>query len=1232
MIAREQCWTCCRHRALCDGRKPTCERCETSSLECLGYGAEVLWGPDDTDVVPNQQIEPPPPPDAIVQSPTSSLYRRAQMIFEGLDYFNKLISPNVVSDASHFNPYIVNLKRLESFPDHYVKVLVATAGFHRLMTAGPEPISSSALIQRDIDVFALRSEALGALNDQLAHPGTQTSDATLLTVVALLITSMQSSAHTEWRAHLEGARRIIQLRGGLKKIIRDNPYFKPILIYFIMADVMGATTCSSRHEKMPVASLMALKYWEIEPNILRLLAATPNPCPEEVFQSIILINYLRTISRNDKLRKRRQSGTRMALAKILRFSPTEYAARMHNFTGWKPNGKDVGFANSPEESHPLQPGSGSQGGGSSSESPSSAGSPSDQDLWLSVAAVYRAAALIYGLRTLVVDSEDDDTTTLLPEVTDVAALREEACQILTDTLTPVFSDQDTMYRIGKLVMWPLFILGMEVHHRDLARRKFFVDGFAMLSRTMGVLGPIGAIDELTHKWALDSERTEGSRVAWDDYFEGRPDYIIVWLCQMVGERFALEYWVVLREAHTTPLCVRRMPCRHSKPAAWFIFLALGWYKARGGASLKAVQMFSLSSVFPISWTWQHLPHAQFQAGSQDDAASDTCNGEDFETSKYQHSAKTLIGTSRFVSGLLADLVAVMVSIAFLAFAVMGIKSQNSEIGQHEETLLNVARIIATGFPYCFALVFGRTLQTIISCRMERGADCLSHAYLSRSLTLGSTLTAPLHIRLGHWLPVVLVILWAFSPLGSQASLRFISLQTRTVQNQLRNPVQYSYPQSTGDSECASCQAEAHNSMFLASFFSIPKTGRAFQDSWGNIKIPLLEDNIPTSNADGWSDVAWHDDLQYSSLIGIPLLLPSGHGNMTFTMESWYWDLDNATLWEANSKASLLQGLHDYQGTKMLSNFTGISHIWQFAIPASMDKLSVLPIPITFVATAGTPLSLINSPNVSRAYGPGSQTIRLEAFLVQRPVELNVTCTISSCNVTNIRTTNMPENYNHARDIFHLAVWFFNHIRAAFPLVHNGTPFSGALEAYLYESSKNPYTVLDGRTWIDLTNVTAEVLARRLTQVINAYWIVDNQFANAAGGFNTSSRPWDIGPGALKNSIVTSVNFQDYIYCDHGWAATLCISSIMLLLAALASAVLSFFRLAPDCTDFLSALTLNDGRLMLEGGSSLNEYERVRLLKDVRLKVGDARSWEQVGQTIIAQDGHVGDLKKKRIYW
>ena len=96
MIARGQCWTCCRRQeeALCDGRKPTCARCETARLECLGYyGADGLRGTDDAYAVPNQQTETPPSsveekplPDAIRQSPETPLYRRAQMIFEGLEY------------------------------------------------------------------------------------------------------------------------------------------------------------------------------------------------------------------------------------------------------------------------------------------------------------------------------------------------------------------------------------------------------------------------------------------------------------------------------------------------------------------------------------------------------------------------------------------------------------------------------------------------------------------------------------------------------------------------------------------------------------------------------------------------------------------------------------------------------------------------------------------------------------------------------------------------------------------------------------------------------------------------------------------------------------------------------------------------------------------------------------------------------------------------------------------
>lgn len=441
-------------------------------------------------------------------------------------------------------------------------------------------------------------------------------------------------------------------------------------------------------------------------------------------------------------------------------------------------------------------------------------------------------------------------------------------------------------------------------------------------------------------------------------------------------------------------------------------------------------------------------------------------------------------------------------------------------------------------------------------------------------------------------------------------------------------------------------------MYLAAFLPIEKTGRAFQDSWGNIKIPLLGDDNSTSSANAWRQVTWQPDLQYSSLIGIPFLLPPGHGNMSFTMESWYWELENPALWEAPTSWPLLWSKQEYNNSHLLTNATGQSSLWQFAVPESLERENIFytddPLSFANISTPGIPITfevttnnyLNNSLDMSYPYGHhyslGSKvdsTIRLEALLVQKPVELNVSCTVSSCNVTDIRTTDMPAEFSPTLNQVYFLTWFLYHFQDAFPLEHHGTSYSGALEAYLFDSSHSPYTLVDGSGgYVDLVGISAETLGRRLTQVMNAYWIVDNQYFNAVGGFNVSSRIWNGRKSLIRNSTVTATNHQEYLHCDGRWAAVLLISSIMLLLAALASAVLSFFRLAPDCTDFLSALTLHDGRLMLEGGSSLDEYERVRLLKDVRLKVEDARSWEQVGQTIIAQDGHVGDLKRKRLYW
>ncbi|KAI0132800.1 fungal-specific transcription factor domain-containing protein [Xylariales sp. AK1849] len=541
-----ECWTCRRGRVRCDGNVPACLRCKVNDVECLGYdeaqGLEVVRGdntsPGSTEYsdqaskvsaehyTPGRIVDSSATTSSVVLSqPTPSLYRRAQMIYEGLDYFNKMICPDLVSLESHFNPYRVNLQRVDKIPEIYVKVLVSTAGFHRLMSHGPEPTPSSALIQKDEDVFSLRVEALRGLNEQLSQPDQQKSDGTLLCVLSLMIASIQSSAYTEWRAHLEGARRIIQLRGGLKKIITGNPYFKPVLTFFMLIDVMGSTTTASTHRDMAVATTMAMKYWEIEPGVLQFVATTCMPCPDELFRVIILVNYLRTIA-HKQMKTKRQSGTRMVIEKVLTFSPTLYATMMNSFNGWSKNGKEVGFGPENSPPHTIPSSTGSQT--SQSSSPSTDTSRGyDSEIWLIVGVMYRASTLLYALRTLIIDSEDDPAE-LLPTNTkfDVETLRAETVEILSSAVAPVFSDPASMHRIGKLILWPLFILGMETNHTNTALINFVTNGFAVLSQAMGTLGPMGAISELELKWKIDAQRPPGSRIAWDDYFQGREDYIV----------------------------------------------------------------------------------------------------------------------------------------------------------------------------------------------------------------------------------------------------------------------------------------------------------------------------------------------------------------------------------------------------------------------------------------------------------------------------------------------------------------------------------------------------------------------------------------------------------------------------------------------------------------------------------------------------------------------------------
>lgn len=175
---------------------------------------------------------------------------------------------------------------------------------------------------------------------------------------------------------------------------------------------------------------------------------------------------------------------------------------------------------------------------------------------------------------------------------------------------------------------------------------------------------------------------------------------------------------------------------------------------------------------------------------------------------------------------------------------------------------------------------------------------------------------------------VLIVLWAFNPLGSQASFRGIYLTDTTGhgtgQISYYNPnismqvalstfeggstrsrpmIRALYSAALYDVMSNTQYVDNNNASFKESIMTIggsQAAGRqAATDSWGNLRIPNMEYLVEydSSRPHDWIQVPWKDHLQnYSSLVGdrIDGLDRSFTGNTTFNMTSSYQNFNVGT--------------------------------------------------------------------------------------------------------------------------------------------------------------------------------------------------------------------------------------------------------------------------------------------------------------------------------------------------
>lgn len=252
-----------------------------------------------------------------------------------------------------------------------------------------------------------------------------------------------------------------------------------------------------------------LEYASLLDELFRDGTETCVPCPNDLFDALIQINYLRAVSIcsvcDDSSGISFTTSVQTLLERILSFSVTEWAERKA-----LEYGTDTVVALAKSNPGFLQP---------------------SLDNWLRIASVFHAATILYAIRSLALDIPSLllAQTLLDPDSPHISVddLHESTRQTLYKTIHAIFSSQKEDEKIiQKVIVWPLFVAGIEAGDYDDAadEREFISRKLRSLSTYLVGLNIRDAEAFLRCYWHRNSTKGYSSsfhdRRRWDEIFTG----------------------------------------------------------------------------------------------------------------------------------------------------------------------------------------------------------------------------------------------------------------------------------------------------------------------------------------------------------------------------------------------------------------------------------------------------------------------------------------------------------------------------------------------------------------------------------------------------------------------------------------------------------------------------------------------------------------------------------------
>ncbi|KAH6677226.1 hypothetical protein B0J14DRAFT_560018 [Halenospora varia] len=542
---------------------------------------------------------------------------------------------------------------------------------------------------------------------------------------------------------------------------------------------------------------------------------------------------------------------------------------------------------------------------------------------------------------------------------------------------------------------------------------------------------------------------------------------------------------------------------------------------------------------------------------------------------------------------------------FFWYGNWALRLHRTRVPDHEQFqgTVEYGKKLATAFPFVFALILGRTMKQLAIMRLERGTTLGALEQLIGSRSLGSTFITQILVRRWNLAALVLFIIWAFSPLGSQSSLQILNITNVPI---VTYPdVQYFYTESSpGFSSGDVWNIPALNALFSSILMAPAAIRDASMDLWGNVKVPdisRVQENIDFKKHGGWIDLdpaGLVNGFQYSSILGIPLGNIRPWGLTNFQMETSYLELhcyDNMT--------RTAEGELDF----FKNNSTTRARNGTFGGP-----LTPTPGFFTFTINGAYNYGPFNDISIFLNWTEkvDALTLRFQSLhgitvwcpITTTYVESNVTCQSQDCAVTSVRPSTRPHPHKNFTNLgFEGAFSGFttNLELVSAAKVHAST--STAVELFLADPNS---ATRAGFGVADFSNITAEDISLRLQEIINAYWygsyspyaMMGNLIPKDTSNSANPTMPENNTPfitDLTKSYITTNSThtfLQEIYTVNFEWLSVLFAASTICLGAAVLGALCNFGIKGPDILGYSSSL-LRDN-MSVQGGAERHIWMEV----------------------------------------